>query len=231
MAHSNSTGIPARLGDIVKQAWHDLLSVYCANTPVWRLLKTGALVFLGLFLWMGGNVLLAYWPNLTVLQFVAAYGFVLLLWGPLTHLVVVPGIIRLRREANRLPIRRVVEHASKLNYGVFLAVVVVVGATTPGVLLFDFTTALGDSASPVDAEVACDVESETVSCHLESHHSVDHVVLVSGGEELDRAAKPPYRVTAPRKKLAKGPTGRQYVIELRNADGETVRRFVRTVDG
>ncbi|MFB6233872.1 MAG: hypothetical protein ABEH81_02100 [Halopenitus sp.] len=231
MAHSNSTGFPARLRGIVTQAWKNLLSVYCANTPVWRLLKSGALIFLGLFLWMGGNVLLAYWPDLTALDYVAAYGFVLLLWGPLTHLVVVPAIIRLRRTASHPAVRQVVEHASKLNYGLFLALVVVVGATTPGVMLFDFTAALGESGSTVDAEVVCDVGAETVSCHLEKSHGVDHVVLVSGGEELDRAATPPYRVTAPRKKLARGPTGRQYVIELRNADGETVRRFVRIVDG
>lgn len=230
MAHSNSTGITARLGGIVSQAWKDLLSVYCANTPVWRLLKTGALIFLGLFLWMGGNVLLAYWPDVTLLQYVTAYGFVVLLWGPLTHLVVVPAIVRLRRRARHPAVRRLVEHGSKLNYGVFLAVVLLVGTATPGLMLFDFTSGFGDTQSTVDAEVACNAGSETVSCHLEESRGVDHVVLVSGGEELDRADKEPYRVEAPRDELADGTTGKQYVVELRNAEDETLRRFVRTVE-
>lgn len=230
MAHSNSPQLTARLGGIVSQAWKDLLSVYCANTPVWRLLKTGALIFLGLFLWMGGNVLLAYWPHVTLLQYVTAYGFVLLVWGPLTHLVVVPAIVRLRRRARPPAVRRIVEHGSKLNYGVFLAVVLLVGTATPGLLLFDFTSALGGEGESVDAEIACDVGAQTVSCHLTESRGVDHVVLVSGGEELDRAAEEPYRVDASRDELADGATGKQYVVELRNADDETLRRFVRTAE-
>ncbi|WP_430505675.1 hypothetical protein [Haloparvum sp. PAK95] len=138
--------------------------------------------------------------------------------------------MRLRRRASDPVLRRLVEHGSKLNSGVFLAVVLLVGTGTPGLLLFDFTPGFGAAQSTVGAEVACNAGSETVTCHQEESRGVDHVVLVSGGEELDRAAEEPYRAEAPRDELASGATGRQYVVELRNAEDETHRRCVRTVE-
>lgn len=230
MAQTDTFDVPTRLGGIVKQAWRDLLSIYYANTPIWRVLKTGALLFLGFFLWMGGNVLFAYWPDVTALQYVMAYGFVLLLWGPLTHFVVVPTIIRFRRTAEHPAVRTFLSHASKLNFSLFLLVVVVVGTLVPGAMVLEFQSGFVDGDSTVEAEIECETGSDTVSCHLPKSNGVDHVVLLSGGEQLDRADEPPYRVTAQRDALTEGPTGKQYVVELRNADDETLRRFVRTVE-
>lgn len=230
MGHLNPTEITARLGGIISQAWKDLLSVYYANTPIWRILKTGALLFLGFFLWLGGNVLFAYWPDVTALQYVMAYGFVLLLWGPLTHLVVVPMVIRFRRTAQHPAIRTFQSHASKLNFSLFLLIVLVVGMLVPGAMVLEFQSGFVDDESTVDAKVECETGADTVSCHLPQSTGVDHVVLLSGGEKLDRADEPPYRVTAQRDVLAAGATGKQYVVELRGENGETLRRFVRTVE-
>lgn len=230
MTRFTTSSIPSRLGSIIKQAWRDLLSIYYANAPVWRILKTGALLFFGFFLWMGGNVLHAYWPDVTVLQYVIAYGFVLLFWGPLTHLIVVPVVVRLRRTTQHPTVRSIVNHASKLNFTLFLLVVLVFGATMPGVMVLDFTSGLGEEGTTVDAEVTCDIGEETVSCHLEKNEGVDHVVLLSGGEELDRADEPPYRVEASRDELAVGRTDKQFVVELRDEDGEALRRIVKTVE-
>ena len=76
----------------VRSAWNDLMSVYYANTTIWRLFKSGALIMLGLFAWSGSNLLLSYRPDWGFLYYVMAYGFVLLFWGPFTHLVVVPAV-------------------------------------------------------------------------------------------------------------------------------------------
>lgn len=205
------------------------MSVYCSNTPFWRWAKSGALVFLGFFLWMGGNILLAYWPNVTLMQYVIAYGFVVLAWGPFTHLVVVPILIRMRRTADHPTVRRIVRHGSKINFATFLLVVVIVGTLLPGVMVFDFSSGFGTDGGDVTADLVCETGGETVSCELETAEGVDHVVLLAGGEELDRSDEPPYAVSAPRESLSDGPSGSQFAIELRDSDGETLRRFIRTV--
>ncbi|WP_280535532.1 hypothetical protein [Halopenitus sp. POP-27] len=229
MTDTSRISLPIRLDSIVRQGWRTLLSVYCSNTPIWRWLKSGALVFLGFFLWMGGNVLHAYWPDVAILRYVLAYGFVVIAWGPFTHLVVVPSIIRLRRTASQPLVRRVVKHGSKINFGTFLLVVVILGTLLPGVMVLDFTTGLGTDGGDVTADLVCDTGSETVSCELENAEGVDHVVIISGGEVLDRSDEPPYAVSASRESLSEGPSGLQFEIELRDENGETLRRFIRTV--
>jgi hypothetical protein len=74
---------------ILRQAWADLLSVYYANTPVWRWLKSGGLVLFGLAVWSGANVLYSYVPEWEGLTYVMAYGFLVIIWGLLTHFLVV----------------------------------------------------------------------------------------------------------------------------------------------
>jgi len=229
MTDTPRTDSRMRLGGIVRQAWRDLLSVYYANTPVWRWLKSGSLVFLGLFLWMSGNVLLAYWTDSVTVRYALAYGFVLILWGPLTHLLVVPAVIRLRRTAENPTVRRIVRHGSKINFATFLVIVAVVGLFAPGVMLLDFSSGFGTDGGDVTAELVCQTDSDPITCELETAAGVDHVVLLAGGEEIDRNDEPPYAVSAPRDSLSEGPSGSQFVIELRGPDGDTLRRFVRTV--
>jgi len=228
MTDTPRTDSRMRLGGIVRQAWRDLLSVYYANTPVWRWLKSGSLVFLGLFLWMSGNVLLAYWTDSVTVRYALAYGFVLILWGPLTHLLVVPAVIR-RRTAENPTVRRIVRHGSKINFATFLVIVAVVGTLAPGVMLLDFSSGFGTDGGDVTAELVCQTDSDPITCELETAAGVDHVVLLAGGEEIDRNDEPPYAVSAPRDSLSEGPSGSQFVIELRGPDGDTLRRFVRTV--
>lgn len=229
MTDTSRTHPLTRLGGIVRQTWRDFLSVYYANTPVWRWLKSGALVFLGFFLWMGGNVLTAYWIDATALRYAIAYGFVLIAWGPLTHMLVVPAVIRLRRTAERPAVRRIVRHGSKINFTTFLVIVAVVGTLAPGVMLLDFSSGFGADGGDVTAELVCETDGDPVTCELETSEGVDHVVLRSGGEEIDRSDEPPYAVSAPRESLSDAPSGKQFEIELRDADGETLRRFIRTV--
>jgi len=208
MTDTPRTDSRMRLGGIVRQAWRDLLSVYYANTPVWRWLKSGSLVFLGLFLWMSGNVLLAYWTDSVTVRYALAYGFVLILWGPLTHLLVVPAVIRLRRTAENPTVRRIVRHGSKINFATFLVIVAVVGTLAPGVMLLDFSSGFGTDGGDVTAELVCQTDSDPITCELETAAGVDHVVLLAGGEEIDRNDEPPYAVSAPRDSLSEGHRGR-----------------------
>ncbi|WP_380676319.1 hypothetical protein [Salinigranum sp. GCM10025319] len=214
---------------LLAQGWRDLLSVYYANTPIWRWMKSGALVLLGLFLWTGANVLHSYRPDWDPLRYVMAYGFVLLAWGPLTHFVVVPLTIRFRRTAERPFVRSLARHASKLNFSTFLLVVVVVGTLAPGVMLLDFSPGTDTGGSTVTADVTCDAGESVVSCRVDVTGEVDHVAVTAGGEVIRTLDDPPYAFEVERSELAETGVGHQFVVELRDADGNTLRRFVQTV--
>lgn len=218
-----------RLRDLIALVWRDVRSVYYANTPAWRWLKSGTLVFFGLFCWSAAGLLHSYRPGWDWLTYVMAYGFLVIAWGPLTHFLVVPASIRLRRTAERPWVRTLSRHASKLNLSVFLALVVVLGTVTPGVMLLDFRGALEtDGASDVTAEIDCTADGDLVRCSVTTEGGVERVVVTSGGEGLRTVEDPPYDFRLRRDELATVAGSEQFVVELRDADGNTLRRFVRT---
>lgn len=217
---------------VVRQLWRDLLSVYYANTPAWRWLKSGTLVVFGFFCWTGSSVLRSYRPGWGFLTYTMAYGFLLIVWGPLTHLGVVPAAIRLRRTAERPLVRTLARQASKLNLSVFLTLVLILGTVTPGVMTFEYSSPLadgGDAAADAGADVVCEDRGDLVACHLEAVEGADRVVVTSGGAELRTLEGPPYEFELRKSELADGATGKQFVVELRDAEGETLRRYVQTV--
>ena len=209
--------------------WNDLLSVYYANTPIWRVFKSGGLLFLGFFCWSAASLLLSYRPEWTVLHYVVAYGFVLILWGPLTHFVVVPAVIRLRRTANHPFTRAISRHGSKLNLSVFLLLVVVLGTApiSPMILEFGFVSS-GESGPDVDPDLICTGEA-VIECELSDPSGIDHVVVTTGDRELATVEEPPFAFTVHEAELVETVGQKQFVVELRDEDGETLRRYVRTV--
>lgn len=208
--------------------WRDMVSVYYANTPVWRVLKSGALLFLGFFCWVGGNLTLSF-VDWTPVQYVTAYGLVLLFWGPFTHLVVVPLVIRLRRTADHTVTRLFSRHGSKASLTVFLAVVIVLGTFPPGVMTFQFQGA-ASGAPDITGDLECSKTSETVHCTLVNPQGVDHVVALSGGETIETDEQPPFEFEVQRDDLASVNDQQQFTVELRDENGNTQRRFVRQLD-
>ena len=226
-AGSNDQGIRWYAG----QAWRDLLSVYYANTPTWRWLKSGALVFMAFFLWTGSSVVLSVQPGWTPLYYTMAYGFLLLVWGPLTHLLVVPLTIRLRRTAQHPVTRTFARNSGKINLAIFFALVAVFGTLTPGIMLLEFSpTDDGGGGGEIAAsgDVVCEFE-DPIICRVEDARGIDHVVVTSGGEVVATDGDPPFEVTFERADLAETRTGSEFRVEFRNENDETVRRFVRTV--
>lgn len=213
-----------------KQPWYDLISIYYTNTPIWRWLKSAALVFLGFFLWMAGNVLLSVQSEWTFLTYVMAYGFVLIVWGPFTHMAVVPTTIRLRRSASHPLVRTFSRYASKINFSVFLLIVAIVGTVVPGIMLLEFSTSIGDGGGPdVSGELNCEVEETVVTCSVENPEGIDHVVVTSGGETITTVEGPPFEFEIERDRLEETRTGKEFTVDYRNADGETVQRHIERV--
>lgn len=208
--------------------WRDMVSVYYANTMVWRVLKSGALLFLGLFCWVGGNLTLSF-VDLELFQYVTAYGFALLFWGPFTHLVVVPLVIRLRRTADHPVTRFFSRNGSKMSLTLFLLIVIVLGTFPPGVMTLQFGGA-ASSAPDITGDLQCTKTAETVHCHLVNPEGVDHVVVLSGGETIETVEDAPFEFDISRTELEAVNEQEQFTVELRDENGNTQRRFVRQVN-
>lgn len=225
-------GVTASIGGLAKQAWRDLLSIYYANTPVWRWLKSAALLFLGFFAWTGGAVVLSVKPEWTFLHYLMAYGFLLIVWGPFTHFVVVPLAIRLRRTAEHPVTRTFSRNSGKINLAIFFTIVIAFGITTPGIMMLEFGFAgLGETGDDVSGDLSCEVGDELISCQIENPDGFDRVVVSSGGETVLTVDEPPYEFEFEREDLVDTRTGKEYRVELQDEDGESLRRFVRTVPG
>jgi hypothetical protein len=231
MTHNRtSQNTAAALVRYAKRPWYDLLSIYYTNTPIWRWLKSAALVFLGFFLWAAGNVLLSVQPAWTFLSYVIAYGFVVVAWGPFTHMAVVPLTIRLRRTAQHPVTQRVARQASKLNFAVFLLIVVVVGTLSPGVMLLEFSPSFGDDGgADVSGELVCDTEGEVVACSVENAQGIDHVTASANGETIATAEEPPFAFEVERDRLEETRTGREFTVDYRNAEGQSIQRYIERV--
>ena len=215
----------------VRRTWRDFLSVYYANTPIWRWLKSAALLFLGFFAWTGGAVLLSVKPQWTALHYAMAYGFLLIVWGPFTHFVVVPTAIKLRRTAESRTARTFARHASKINLTVFVALVVVFGTLTPGVMLLEFSPTVPGSGADAGAggDLVCDVDTELVACHVENARGIDHVVVTTGGETIAVVEEPPFGFEIETEALGETRTGKEFTVEFRDERGERIQRHVRSV--
>ncbi|MFW6153144.1 MAG: hypothetical protein ACOC42_02165 [Halobacteriota archaeon] len=213
---------------VLQKAWRDFLSIYYANTRFWRWMKSAALVFLGFFCWTGGAVLLSVRPEWGFLTYVIAYGFALLVWGPLTHFLILPGVIRLRRTASHPAVRWLARNGSKVNLGVFLLIVVILATTTPGVMMLEFSPILsGDGGDQTTGSLTCDRDGDLVTCRIEEASGFDHVVVTTGAEELAVIHDPPWTFTVEVDRLVTVRTGRELTVELRSEDGTTLRRFIR----
>lgn len=217
--------------NVLRSGWNDFISVYYANTPIWRLLKSAALIFLGFFCWSGANLLLSYRADWGFLYYVMAYGFALLFWGPLTHLVIVPTIIRIRRSDRSGPARWFARHGSKANITVFLLLVLVLGTFPLGVMTFEFQVpADGGDNADINPDLQCTRSGEVIHCHLSDARGIDSVVVSSGGETLETIEEPPFDFDVNTNDLATVSGDRQFTAELKNEDGETIRQYIRRAE-
>lgn len=216
---------------VLRSAWNDILSVYYANTLIWRLLKSAALIFLGFFAWAGANLLISYQADWGFLYYIMAYGFLLLFWGPFTHLVVVPTIIRIRRSGGGRLAKLFATYGTKTNLTVFLLLVILLGAFPLGIMTFEFQVPAGGGGSgDVNPQLQCTKSGAVVHCHLSDSRGIESVVVSTGGETLEEISEPPFDFDVRETDLATINGDRQFTVELRDENGETIRRYIRRTD-
>lgn len=214
---------------IVKSGWSTLKTVYYANSISWRFLKAGTLMFFGFFLWAGSNVLHSYNPDLALLQYPMAYGFVLILYGPLHHLVVLPLAFRWRRKGGSK--RRVGRRLPNTMLTGFVILILVLGTFPAGAMTVDFNAGLESGSSDTNPDVLCDksqVENETeINCSLTDSEEVDRVVVMNDGSQLRVVEDRPYEFTIREHELEAVTGEKQFRILLESEDGTMIRRYTR----
>ncbi|SDJ68681.1 hypothetical protein SAMN05216226_107118 [Halovenus aranensis] len=212
----------------VQQSWRDLLSVYYANTPIWRWLKSGALLFLGIGVWAGGSAVHSVTGWRPVL-YLMAYGFLLIVWGPFTHMVLVPLTIRLRRNAETTVGRAFSRNSGKINLTIFAVCIIALATFAPGVMMLEFSPSTGgDSGPAVGGELVCE-DGDSITCEIVDPQGVDHVVVLADDQTLERVEGPPFRFSVAREDLTETRSGRQFIVEFRDADGNRLQRLVQQV--
>jgi hypothetical protein len=223
-------GSPTTLADLLGNAWGSVKTIYWANSRSWRFLKSGALVFLGFFLWAGSNILHSVNVEQGLLYYPMAYGFLLIVYGPIHHLVVIPLALRWRRSRGLR--QRVGRRLPNAMLAVFLAAVLVLGTMPVGAMTVEFTAGLdGGGASDVSPELSCvktPVDGGTeITCELSSSEGVGSVTVESGGTTLATVGDPPYEFTIRERDLATITGEKQFTVELYAEDGSLARRYTR----
>ena len=218
-------------GQAVRDAWRTVKTIYYANTVSWRLLKSGALVFLGFFAWSASNLLLSYQPAWRWLHYPMAYGFLLILYGPVHHTVVIPLALRWRRSGGTKT--RAGRRLPNAGLVVFLSVVVVLGTFPAGPMVFDFQSTLSDAGADVNPDLLCtkaDDGGEThVHCHLTTSEGIDHAVVESGGERVTVDRDPPFDFDVRASQMEAVTGTKQFQVILKDENGDTIRRYTRTL--
>ena len=208
---------------VCRQAWRDTLSIYYANTPIWRILKSGGLLVFGLFCWSAASLILSYRPEWTWLHYVMAYGFALIFWGPLTHFVIVPLAIRLRRTGQHPVARTFARHASKINLSTFLVIVIVLGTAPISPMMLDFAGPITDDSSPdVSTDLECTQADEVLTCALTNPSGVDHIVITSGETEVMVVDDPTGEFEIQIDDLEEVMGQKQFTAELKDENGDRV---------
>ncbi|MFB6148690.1 MAG: hypothetical protein ABEJ48_03405 [Halobacteriales archaeon] len=223
----------ALLGELLREGWNTLLSIYYANTLSWRILKSGALFFFGFFLWAGSNILLSYRPGWIPLRYTLAYGFVLIAYGPFHHLVVIPVYQRLRRQGRNLTLGSHL-HLPNISLGVFLVLVLVLGTYPMGPMVIDFQSTLAGSGVDVDPRLACVKGTATdgtteIHCHLSETRGIDRVVVKSGDRTIATDTEPPFEFTIQEDQLTTVVNKKQFRVELLDENGNLIRRYTRSI--
>ncbi|MFB6104162.1 MAG: Ig-like domain-containing protein [Halobacteriaceae archaeon] len=230
----DSASSPGRfIATTVQSTWRTVLMIYYANSLSWRALKAGALFFLGFFVWAGSNILLSYFPHVTILEFFLSYGFVLILYGPFHHLVVIPVYQRLRKQGTHLSLGGHL-HLPNLSLLVFAVLVIVLALNPVGLMVIDFTSTLERGGVDITPDLACVKHTApngtvTIHCHLSESTGVARVEVYSGTERLLVDDTPPYEFSITSDQLQTVTGNKRFRVDLLAEDGTLIRRYTRTL--
>lgn len=212
--------------DALGSAWRDFLSIYYANSPTWRVFKSGGLAFFGFFCWAASNLVLSLRPGWTFLYYIMAYGFLLIPYGPFTHIVVVPLAIRWRKKATGTR-NTLGKKMSKINISIFIVAVLVLGTIAPGFMILEFGSVTSDDSPDVNPSLTCEQVEGEITCVLSDEPGIDRVVVFSSGEEVTTLTEPPWRFNVSEDELVQVRDSYRLEVEVQDEEGKTLRTLRR----
>lgn len=228
MSNTTQPGQP-NVRRAIRDFWNTTLTIYYANSISWRALKSGGLLFLGFFVWAGSNILYSYLPGLTILQYPIAYGFLLIIYGPIHHIVVIPLALRWRRSQGTK--QRIGRRLPNTMLTLFVVAIVVLGTFPVGPMTIDFTSAIEGSGADINPDLACVKDSSgseaEVHCHFTDAEGVSRIEVQSGGEVIAEDSSPPFEFTIRESEMDTVVGNKQFIVEVYDENGEVARRYTR----
>ncbi len=217
----------------LKSLWLAYKALYYASTPSWRFMKSGALFLFGFFCWSAGNLLLSYEPSWTWVQFIAAYGFLVIIWGPTTHLLLVPIVTPyMRRCFDSNPGKWLAKHLSLVNFLVFMVHVILFGLYPPEHVLFEFGT-IASSNPEVDVNPTLDCgrnrDAARLTCTVSPGDGIGRLEIETAGKPLSRLDEAPWTFTLREQDLARVVGQQQFEVLVMTPGGNVIRSYTKYV--
>lgn len=217
--------------DTLKAGWDILRTVYWYNSLAWRILKSGALIVLGFFCLSGGNLVLSYKPDWTFLNYLISYGFLLIVYGPIHHLVVIPGSLRLAHTSWG-HVLRINKRGPFWTLILFFTAVAWFGASPLDVMRFEFKPTGLTESPDINPEVTCYREAtegtDLIRCSLPSVAEIAYVEVENKGTTVITDRDPPFEFTIEVAELEEVVGQKNFHVILRDKDGYMIRRYVRS---
>lgn len=218
--------------EFLRHSWRLIKSIYYASATSWRLLKAGALVFFGFFCWSAANLLVSYGLDSLFWYIVMAYGFLLIFFGPLTHLVLLPYALPwLRRRQQGSLLHVLGQKLSPTTLTIFSLLVLGMAVTRADVMTFEFSSERsGTPVADINPELNCRQLEDTneIECEVTPASGIESVTVESGTQELIVDDEPPFSFVVEESSLEEVVGQRQLRVVLRDANRNTVRQFTRT---
>lgn len=218
-----------KLGSSLKRGWEILSTVYSYNSLPWRFLKAAGLIVFGFFNLMASNLLLSYKPDWTFLYFFMAYGSLLVVYGPIHHLIVIPGSLKLGRYswARNLGVPRW-GHVTLLV--LFFVSVIYFSFFPLDVMTFELKATGITGSSDISPEISCwrpEQGSTTIRCTVSDEPGIASVEVETNGEPLSTDEKPPFRFSFDESDLNEVVGRKSFAIVPRDENGDMLRRYVQ----
>lgn len=215
--------------DLIKKAWNVLKTVYSYNSLPWRILKSGGLVVFGFFNLMASNLLYSYNPNWDFLYLFMSYGALLILYGPIHHLVVIPGTINLGKYnwARKL---KIPSRGHQVMLILFFLAVIYFSLFPLNIMTFDLSAVELGSTADIDPEVSCwrvEKGSSTIQCEVSDEPGIAKVVVNHNGETILSVKNPPYRFTVDENDLKTVVGQKSFYIIPKDKNNQMLRRYVQ----
>lgn len=217
--------------NLLKQGWGVLRTVYWYNSLPWRFLKAGGLLVFGFFCLSGGNLLYSFKPDWTFLHYLIAYGFLLIPYGPIHHLLVIPVSLRL----GHYQVGRTLKLGKRIPFWTLVLFALAVGwsgYTAPDVMTFEFDATSLSSTPDVNPEVTCYRSGEesdaVIHCRLPAVEGIERVEVENDGRSLLVVEDPPYEFEIKVSDLEEVVGQRNFHVVLRDQHGSMIRRYVRS---